>query len=137
MNTTSPINGRAIGAAIVLLLLAACRTNQPTIIPGPVRTDTLYIHTHARDSIHLHDSTHIHEARRADTLIITTEHWHTHYRDRWHRDTIYIARHDTLTRTVTLTRDRRPTLWQRLRPLLAGIPLGALLLGLLIIRLRR
>jgi hypothetical protein len=57
-----------------------------------LRTDTTYITKHQRDSIYLKDSTHVSE--KGDTVRI--EHWHTEWRDRWNRDTVYQATHDTI-----------------------------------------
>jgi hypothetical protein len=57
-----------------------------------VRTDTTYITKWQRDSIYLKDSTHVSE--KGDTVRI--DHWHTEWRDRWNRDTVYQATHDTI-----------------------------------------
>ena len=62
-------------------------------------TDTLVQRVVERDSIHVHDSIRVTE--KGDT--VTIERWHTQYRDRWHHDSIYIARHDTIPQPYPVT----------------------------------
>ena len=73
------------------LLMCSCKSVEyvPVI---EQRTDTLVQKVIERDSIHIHDSTIVREA--GDTVLI--ERWHTKYRDRWHHDSIYISKTDSV-----------------------------------------
>lgn len=62
-------------------------------------TDTLVQRVVERDSIHVHDSIRVSE--KGDT--VTIERWHTQYRDRWHHDSVYVARHDTIPQPYPVT----------------------------------
>ena len=79
-------------------LLSGCTTTKyvPVI---ETHTDTLVQRVVERDSIHVHDSIRVSE--KGDTVNI--ERWHTQYRDRWHHDSIYIARHDTIPQPYPVT----------------------------------
>lgn len=72
-------------------LLSGCTTTKYVPVIEHT-TDTLVQRVVERDSIHVHDSIRVSE--KDDT--VTIERWHTQYRDRWHHDSIYIARHDTI-----------------------------------------
>ena len=62
-------------------------------------TDTLVQRVVERDSIHVHDSIRVSE--KGDT--VTIERWHTQYRDRWHHDSVYVAKHDTIPQPYPVT----------------------------------
>ena len=87
-----------IAFALLGWLLSGCTTTKymPVI---EHTTDTLVQRVVERDSIHVHDSIRVSE--KGDT--VTIERWHTQYRDRWHRDSIYIARHDTIPQPYPVT----------------------------------
>ena len=91
----------ALAAAVAvfgLLLLTGCTTTKYVPVET-VRTDTLKVTKYERDSIYIHDSTIVCE--KGDTMLI--EKWHTRWRDRWHHDSVYIARHDTIPQPYTVT----------------------------------
>ena len=79
-------------------LLSGCTTTKYVPVIEHT-TDTLVQLVVERDSIHVHDSIRVTE--KGDT--VTIERWHTQYRDRWHHDSIYIARHDTIPQPYPVT----------------------------------
>jgi hypothetical protein len=83
---------------VIVWLLSGCTTTKyvPVIEHA---TDTLVQRVVERDSIHVHDSIRVSE--KGDT--VTIERWHTQFRDRWHHDSIYIARHDTIPQPYPVT----------------------------------
>ena len=83
--------------AIVWLLSGCTTTKYVPVIEHA--TDTLVQRVVERDSIHVHDSIRVSE--KGDTVKI--ERWHTQYRDRWHHDSVYIARHDTIPQPYPVT----------------------------------
>ena len=76
---------------VAVVVLSSCTTTRyiPVIEHA---TDTLVQRVVERDSIHVHDSIRVSE--KGDTVKI--ERWHTQYRDRWHHDSVYVAKHDTI-----------------------------------------
>ena len=77
--------------ALLGWLLSGCTTTKyvPVI---EHQTDTLIQRVVERDSIHVHDSIRVTE--KGDTIRI--ERWHTQYRDRWHHDSIYVSKIDSV-----------------------------------------
>ena len=84
--------------ALLGWLLSGCATTKyvPVIEHA---TDTLLCYSSIRDSIYVHDSIRVSE--KGDT--VTIERWHTQFRDRWHHDSVYIARHDTVPHPYPVT----------------------------------
>ena len=91
------LNWPAIGAALclagfwicVILIMALIFTSCTTTrVVERVRTDTLMITKHQRDSIWLHDSTIV--KVKGDTVEV--ERWHTKYVEKAVHDTIYIKK---------------------------------------------
>lgn len=108
----------------VLLALAACALfgSCTTTKYVPVErhvTDTLRITQYQRDSIYMHDSIHVSE--RGDTVRI--ERWRTQYRDRWHTDTVYQSRTDSVPVPYPVEKEMpaQLTWWQQTRLHLANI----------------
>ena len=83
---------------VEVVVLSSCTTTRyiPVIEHA---TDTLVQRVVERDSIHVHDSIRVWE--KGDT--VTIERWHTQYRDRWHHDSVYIAKHDTIPQPYPVT----------------------------------
>jgi hypothetical protein len=100
-------------ALMVALMLAGCKSHE--VVREVVRTDTTYIAKHDRDSIWLHDSVHVWEHAKGETIYVELTRWHTQFRDRWHTDTTYIARADTIRTTEVRQVERKLSRWQRLR----------------------
>lgn len=84
-----------IAAIAICALLGSCTTTKyvPVI---EHHTDTLRIVQHQRDSIYLSDSIYVNDFVRDDTVYKNVERWHTQYRDRTVRDTIYQSRTDSV-----------------------------------------
>ena len=95
--------------ALLGWLLSGCTTTKYVPVIEHT-TDTLVQRVVERDSIHVHDSIRVSE--KGDT--VTIERWHTQYRDRWHHDSIYIAKHDTIPQPYPVTEyvERKRTIFE-------------------------
>jgi hypothetical protein len=82
-------------AVILCALLDSCTTPQASIVER-VTHDTVQVTRLQRDSIFRHDSIYIREHNVGDTVYLEVTRWHTQYRDRWHHDSIYLSRRDTV-----------------------------------------
>ena len=83
---------------VAVVVLSSCTTTRYISVIEHT-TDTLVQRVVERDSIHVHDSIRVSE--KGDT--VTIERWHTQYRDRWHHDSVYVARHDTIPQPYPVT----------------------------------
>lgn len=115
----------ALGILIGLLmavLLAGCTTTKYVPVPE-VHHDTVRITQQQRDSIYLHDSIWVQTLTRGDTVFLTTDRWHTQYRDRWSHDTLYQSRTDTIAKPYPVEVEVPAELswWQQTRLHLANI----------------
>lgn len=78
---------------IIATILTLCSCTRTIYVPQvSVERDSIYLHTHSRDSIMVRDSVTIHE--KGDTIWLTR--WRTEYRDRIRIDTAYIERRDSV-----------------------------------------
>ena len=108
-------------AIVSLILLAmcfgACKTREHATIVPQVRTDTVQITKHQRDSIWLHDSVHVLERQSGDTIYLLRDRWHTKYIERATHDTLYHATHDTIPQPypVEVAVEKPLTWWQKTR----------------------
>lgn len=109
------------------VLLAGCTTTKYVTVPE-VHHDTVRVTQQQRDSIYLHDSIFVQTLTRGDTVFLTTDRWHTLYRDRWSHDTVYQSRTDTIPKPypVEVKVPAELTWWQRTRLHLANILLGVI-----------
>jgi hypothetical protein len=117
-----------VAAAVGILLCAlfsGCTTTKYVTIPE-YHTDTLRQVTVRHDSVMVHDSIHVSE--KGDTVRI--ERWHTQYRDRIVRDTVYQSKHDSIPYPVEVVKEvpAKLTWWQQTRLHLANIVLWLLAL---------
>lgn len=80
-----------MGGLLLCAFFGSCTTERVVTVEK-VRTDTLRENHTQRDSIYIHDSTLVKE--KGDTVWV--ERWHTQYRDRWHHDSVYIAKTDSV-----------------------------------------
>ena len=115
-----------VAAAVGILLcalLSGCTTTKYVTVPE-YHTDTLRQVTVRHDSVMVHDSIHVSE--KGDTIKI--EKWHTQYRDRIVRDTIYQSKHDSIPYPVEVMKEvpAKLTWWQQTRLHLANIVLWLL-----------
>jgi len=123
-----------LGAATALLvcaLFSGCTTTKYVPVPE-YHTDTVRIVQHHRDSIYLSDSIYVSDFVRDDTVYKTVERWHTQYRDRIVRDTVYQSKTDSVPAPypVEVTKEvpAKLTWWQQTRLHLANIVLWLLAL---------
>jgi hypothetical protein len=117
-----------VAAAVGMLLCAlfcGCTTTKYVTVPE-YHTDTLRQVTVQHDSLVLKDSIYIHQ--KGDTVRI--ERWHTQYRDRIVRDTVYQSKHDSIPYHVEVVKEvpAKLTWWQQTRLHLANILLWLLAL---------
>ena len=136
MNRVGWMLALCMAVLIALSLLSSCTTTKYVEVER-VRTDTTYITKWQRDSIYLKDSTHVSE--KGDTVRI--EHWHMEWRDRWNRDTVYQATHDTIPQPYPVPEyvEKELSWWQRTQMYAGDVMLVVLLvlLGYGVFRLRR
>lgn len=85
----------AIVALLISLFFASCRSVR-VIEKEVIKTDTVLTTKIQIDSIYVNDSIYIRELIQGDTVKITTDRWHTRWRDRILYDSIYIAQRDTV-----------------------------------------
>ena len=121
----------------LMSLFTGCTT--PAVVTVERTThDTLTVTQYQRDSIFLHDSIHVREHTVGDTVFLEVTRWHTQYRDRWHHDSIYAVRTDSIPVPYPVEK-RVPqplTTWQQLQLWLGRLVLLALALaaGVFILR---
>lgn len=122
--------------AIIALLLSSCTTTKYVEVPV-VKTDTLIVTDHQRDSVYLHDSITI--KQQGDTIWV--QEWHTKYKLREVHDTTIVATHDTIAKPYPIIEYEEKPLswWQRTIQYLGYIALAAIALGivLLIIKIKK
>lgn len=128
--TAGCLQGVAVIVAVILglllcALLSGCTTTKYVTVPE-YHTDTLRQVTVRHDSVMVHDSIHVSE--KGDTVRI--ERWHTQYRDRIVRDTVYQSKHDSIPYPVEVVKEvpAELTWWQQTRLHLANIVLWLLAL---------
>lgn len=123
-----------IFGVIIAVLLGMCSCTRTIYVPvTSVQHDSIYLHTHSRDSIFVHDSVTIRE--KGDTIWLTR--WRTEYRDRILRDTAYIERRDSV--AVPYPVERKLSARERFY-MGAGkvaVPAAAVCAALIIYRFRR
>lgn len=115
-----------ITAMLAWLLIGCTTTKYVPVVEH--RTDTLLKYSNTRDSIYVHDSIHVRE--NGDT--VTVERWHTRWRDRWHSDTVYQTRTDSVPvpYPVEVVKEvAKPlTWWQQARMHVGGIVIFLLII---------
>ena len=98
-------------AFVIAFLLTGCRSVR-VVEREVIRTDTLVSTQIERDSIYINDSIYVRELIQGDTVRITTDRWHTRWRDRIKYDSIYIAQRDTVRVTDVREVPRKLNGWQ-------------------------
>ena len=101
----------AIVALLISLFFASCRSVR-VIEKEVIKTDTVLTTKIQIDSIYVNDSIYIRELIQGDTVKITTDRWHTRWRDRILYDSIYIAQRDTVKVTDIKEVPRKLSGWQ-------------------------
>lgn len=120
-------------AIIALLALSSCSTTKYVEVPV-VKTDTLIVTDHQRDSVYLHDSITI--KAQGDTIWV--QEWHTKFKLKEVHDTTIVATHDTIARPYPIIEyEPRPlSWWQRTIQYLGYIALAAIVLGIILLILK-
>ena len=101
----------AIVALLIALFFGSCRSVR-VIEKEVIKTDTVLTTKIQIDSIYVNDSIYIRELIQGDTVKITTDRWHTRWRDRILYDSIYIAQRDTVKVTDIKEVPRKLSGWQ-------------------------
>ena len=101
----------AIIALLIALFFGSCRSVR-VIEKEVIKTDTVLTTKIQIDSIYVNDSIYIRELIQGDTVKITTDRWHTRWRDRILYDSIYIAQRDTVKVTDIKEVPRKLSGWQ-------------------------
>lgn len=127
----------AIIALLIALFFGSCRSVR-VIEKEVIKTDTVVMNKIQIDSIYVNDSIYIRELIAGDTVKITTDRWHTRWRDRILYDSIYIAQRDTVTVTTTKEVPRKLNGWQWFQIWAGRLALLAIVLaaGVVVVRLR-
>lgn len=86
----------ALALVTALMVLCSSCKSSATAVVERVRTDTLLITKHQRDSIYLHDSISVVEKQKGDTVFLQLERWHTKYIERIAHDTLYQSKTDSI-----------------------------------------
>lgn len=115
----------AVGIAL-LLLFGSCRSIRYVPVET-ISTDSLYLSVHERDSIHIKDFVCIKE--KGDSVIV--DKWHTVYRDRRTRDTIYIEKEKEV--MVPYPVEKELTWWQKTKLELGEFSIGVILVLLIVV----
>ena len=120
--------GYVIGIIVAMalcFLFNSCTTTQYVPVVEH-RTDTLVKYSTSRDSIFVRDSIHVRD--KGDTVRI--ERWHIQYRDRWRKDTIYQATHDSIPVPYPVTEyvERKLTFTQKSLMMAGAMAVMALIL---------
>lgn len=123
MQAASVIVGVVLGL-LLCSLLSSCSTQRVVTVERKT-TDTLMMLNSIRDSIYLRDSIFVTQQVAGDTVRITTDRWHTKFRDRLVTDTIYRAVRDTVPVPYAVEKKVKADLtwWQESRLMLANIVL--------------
>lgn len=116
-------------AVILCVLLGSCSVPKATVVER-VTHDTVQITRQQRDSIYLRDSIYVRERTQGDTVFLEVTRWHTQFRDRWHHDSIYLSRRDSIPVPYPVEKRVPAQLssWQQLRIWMGNIVLIALAL---------
>lgn len=115
----------AVGIAL-LLLFGSCRSIRYVPVET-IRTDSLYLTVHKRDSVHIKDSVYIMD--KGDTVFVNR--YHIAYRDKVICDTAYIER--VITNDVPYPVEKELTWWQKTKLELGEFSIGIILVLLIVV----
>ena len=115
----------AVGIAL-LLLFGSCQSIRYVPVET-IRTDSLYLTVHKRDSMHIKDSVYVKE--KGDSVIV--DRWHTVYRDRIIHDTIYVEKEKEV--MVPYPVEKELTWWQKTKLELGEFSIGVILVLLIVV----
>lgn len=110
----------------MLFVICSCRTVKYVPVET-IKIDTTYINKLQRDSIYMLDSVYVKE--KGDTVLI--EKYKYLYRDKLVRDTLYMAKTDSI--QVPYSVEKELTYWQQMKLELGGWTFGLIITVALII----
>ncbi len=115
---------RLIPMLLALTMMAGCKSTE-TVIVERTTHDTLWHERMVRDSIYLHDSIHVSEKMKGDTIVLTTERWHTKWLEKTVHDTTRVVTRDTIPQPypVEVEVEKKLNWWQKTRLHLGDIAL--------------
>ena len=96
-------------AGFVVSLLCGCKAKE--VVTERVRTDTLLWYSNIRDSVVVKDSVYVKDG--GDTVVV--ERWHTRWRERVVKDTVYKSRVDSVPYPVVKMVEKELSMWQKIR----------------------
>lgn len=128
MNKVSRFIMLAPFMCIILLMSAICSCRTVKYIPvETIKVDTTYINKLQRDSIYMLDSVYVKE--KGDTVLI--EKYKYLYRDKLVRDTLYMAKTDSI--QVPYPVEKELTRWQQFRMDFGGWAMCIVVISILIL----
>ena len=97
----------------VMSLLCGCKGLEKVVTVEKTRTDTLLWYSNIRDSVVVKDSVYIRDGE--DTVVV--ERWHTRWRERVVRDTIFKSRVDSVSMPYPVVKmvEKELSTWQKIR----------------------
>lgn len=110
----------------MLFVICSCRTVKYVPVET-IKVDTTYINKLQRDSIYMLDSVYVRE--KGDTVLI--EKYKYLYRDKLVRDTLYIAKADSI--QVPYPVEKELTKWQQFRMDFGGLAMCIVVISILIL----
>ena len=113
----------------LLFVIYSCRTVKYVPVET-IKVDTTYINKLQRDSIYMLDSVYVKE--KGDTFFI--EKYKYIYRDKLVRDTLYMAKTDSI--QVPYPVEKELTRWQQFRLDVGGWAIGIICIGILVFVIR-
>jgi hypothetical protein len=97
-------------AGFMLSLLCGCKAKEAVTVEK-TRTDTLLWYSNIRDSVVVKDSVYVKDG--GDTVVV--ERWHTRWRERVVKDTVYKSRVDSVPYPVVKMVEKELSMWQKIR----------------------
>lgn len=121
-------------AWFVMSLLCGCKAKEVVTVER-VRTDTLLWYSNIHDSVVVKDSVYIRDGE--DTVVV--ERWHTRWRERVVRDTIYKSRVDSVHMPYPVVKmvEKELSMWQKIRMHAGDVVLAILGVGVVWAIVRR
>lgn len=110
----------------MLFIICSCRTVKYVPVET-IKVDTTYINKLQRDSIYMLDSVYVKE--KGDTVLI--EKYKYLYRDKLLRDTLYMAKTDSI--QVSYPVEKELTRWQQFRMNFGGLAVCIVVISILIL----
>lgn len=126
VSCTSVLAACAIGI-LVLVCCTSCKSSGCTITESDFLHDTIVVNRIKHDSIHIKDSIYITEKTKGDTVYLTTDRWHTQFKECVKHDSKYIHLADTIVKKVPVEVAPKKTWWQKVTYGLRYMALGGIL----------